>query len=178
MGVQDRHYPDRRHHVDETSDRRGSEIGSYYRARRRDFLAGTAAGKYQVSLPPFLNTRTRLSQLTSSAGRSQACWINLVNATQSEMGSCLQLDTLAQLLVQDPANSTFADSASTYLSAMCGQAQCSQQAIDAWKPAFDWDCGLAEDSGTPLVQALDMTLKLYTSAYRNLACDITLSVAT
>jgi hypothetical protein len=119
-----------------------------------------------------------LLQLIFAGDRSQACWINLVNATQSEMGSCLQLDTLAQLLVQDPANSSFADSASTYLSAMCGQAQCSQQAIDAWKPAFDWDCGLAEDSGTPLVQALDMTLKLYTSAYRNLACDITLSVAT
>jgi hypothetical protein len=57
---------------------------------------------------------------------------------------------------------------------MCGQAQCSQAAIDEWKPAFDWDCGIAEDKDTPLVQAVEVTLNLYTSAYRNLACDITL----
>lgn len=113
-----------------------------------------------------LNRHTVLS-------RSQACWINLVNATQSPIGTCLQLPALASLLVTDTPL-PFATVMSGYLSSMCAQAQCSQSIIDVWKPAFEYDCGTPEDRDTPFIKSLSTILNLYSSALRNLACDITL----
>jgi hypothetical protein len=100
-------------------------------------------------------------------------WITLVNATQSDLGSCLGLSTFSSLIVQGSEGS-FATGVDTYLTGMCGGTKCSTETLKYWKYKIQGDC--KDDMEQPLLKTLNVVMNSYETSLYDLACKVHLSV--
>jgi hypothetical protein len=96
-------------------------------------------------------------------------WITLVNATQSELGSCLGLTTLSTLVVQG-SNYSFANAVDDYLTDICSGTKCTTASLKYWRWKLGKDCGV--DMGQPLMRTLDVVMGQYESSLYDLACKV------
>lgn len=96
-------------------------------------------------------------------------WITLVNATQSDLGSCLGLSTFSSLIVQGSEGS-FATGVDTYLTGMCGGTKCSTETLKYWKYKIQGDC--KDDMEQPLLKTLNVVMNSYETSLYDLACKV------
>ncbi|KAJ9105635.1 hypothetical protein QFC20_004315 [Naganishia adeliensis] len=78
-------------------------------------------------------------------------WVTLVNATQSDLGSCLGLSTFSTLVVQG-SNGSFATAVNDYLADMCGGTKCDSTTMKYWKYKIEKDCSAGNDLKQPLLR--------------------------
>ncbi|GHJ87492.1 hypothetical protein NliqN6_3894 [Naganishia liquefaciens] len=124
------------------------------------------------------------SKRTSAAGTAQEIidfmqvimqggihWITLVNATQSELGTCLGLSTLSTLVVQG-SNYSFASAVDNYLTDICSGAKCTSASLKYWKYKLNQDCAAGSDLQQPLLRTLDVVMGNYETSLYDLACKV------
>ncbi|ORY35782.1 hypothetical protein BCR39DRAFT_32614 [Naematelia encephala] len=111
-----------------------------------------------------------LQTLQTADISSMSCLITLVNMTYQTVGTCLGLTTLTTLIVSPEQNSSFSDQVTSYISGICGSAQCNQQDIADSLSLIDANC--QNSINTNLIQVLQAVLTRYSSAYYTLACKV------
>lgn len=98
-------------------------------------------------------------------------WVTLVNATQSDLGSCLGLSTFSTLVVQG-SNGSFATAVDDYLVDMCGGTKCDSTTMKYWKYKIEKDCSAGNDLKQPLLKTLGVVMNNYESSLYDLACKV------
>ena len=115
-----------------------------------------------------------LQTLQAAQISSMSCLITLVNMTHEEIGTCLDIPTLSELVVKPNDTSNFATQLDGYLSGVC-QSECSDVAIKEAKGQLGSMC--ESSMGTSLVKVLNSILDSYTNSYKTLACKVFLWVS-
>lgn len=107
----------------------------------------------------------------SPTDRPYYSWVTLVNATQSDLGSCLGLSTFSTLVVQG-SNGSFATAVDDYLADMCGGTKCDSTTMKYWKYKIEKDCSAGNDLKQPLLKTLGVVMNNYESSLYDLACKV------
>lgn len=129
-----------------------------------------------------INTPEVAFLLTLQAAQisSMSCLVTLFNMTTVPIGSCLNIATLASLVVgtdingvkTDSANGLFSDQLTYYLESTCSStASCSQYHISEAQTQLANNC---QGQDVDLIKVLNAILANYLSSYHTLACMIAL----
>lgn len=139
-------------------------------------VVASATSSSSASTTPSVSTEVGFLQMLQQAQiASMDCLITLVNMTQNPIGDCLDLTSLATLVVNPSASnvsSDFATQLNTYLTTICAASQCSSTELSEASTQLSSSCSTGSTANTTLVQVLKAVLTNYATSYRTLACSV------